>query len=168
MNTEIEITTKIRKAEIEDYQEIWEIIDEVIRTGDTYVFSPSSDKQKMLRYWCSSDKFTYVLTVDDKIVGTFILKENQPDLGSHVCNAAFMVDPKLAGQGIGYQMGAFALEEAKKLGFKAMQFNIVVKTNEAAVALWKKLGFEIVGEVPEVFNHAKEGYTSAYIMWRKL
>ena len=65
-------------------------------------------------------------------------------------------------------MGEFSLEEAKQLGYKAMQFNLVVKTNTTAVALWKKIGFDIIAEIPEAFQHKDLGYVNAYIMYRKL
>ncbi len=159
---------KIRKADPDDYLSIWAIIHEVISAGDTYVFAPDSSHQEMLKYWCGEDKHTYVATIDHKIVGTFIIKDNLPDLGSHVANASYMTLPSAFGKGIGRTMGEFSLAEAKRLGYRAMQFNIVVKSNEKAIRLWQKLGFEIIGEIPEAFNHSKAGYIDACIMWRKL
>ena len=93
---------------------------------------------------------------------------NQRDRGSHVANAAFMVDPKHSGKGVGRAMAVHCLHEAKKAGYLAMQFNIVVSTNEAAVSLWKKLGFSIVGTLPKVFRHEKLGFVDAYLMYRFL
>ena len=159
---------EIRKALREDADQIWDIIHPIISKGDTYVFDPKSSKEKMLAYWFGSDKHTYVAVIDKKISGTFIIKDNQPDLGSHIANASYITMSSASGQGIGKAMGEFSLEEAKRLGYKAMQFNIVVKSNERAVRLWKKLGFEIIGEIPEAFNHMTNGLTNAYIMYRKL
>ena len=159
---------EIRKATEKDANEIWEIIKSIISTGDTYVFSPDSPKEKLLAFWCSADKRTYVAVSENRILGTFFLKDNQPDLGSHIANAGYMVAPEEKGKSVGRQMAEFSLEEAKRLGYRAMQFNFVVKTNEPAVKLWRKLGFEIIGEIPEAFNHAENGLTNAYIMYRKL
>lgn len=159
---------KIRKVKEEDLIQIWKIIQQVISTGDTYVFAPDSSKEKMLNFWCEEDKHTYVATIEDEIVGTFFMKDNFPDLGSHIANAGYIVKSSASGQGIGKLLGEFSLLEAKRLGYKAMQFNMVVKTNENAVRIWKKLGFEIIGEIPEAFNHQEKGLTNAYIMWRKL
>lgn len=158
----------LRKATPADHEPIWEIIQQVIASGDSYVFDPDSSKEKMLAYWCGSDKHTYVAELNGKIVRTFMIKDNQPDLGSHVANAGYMTAPGSSGQGIGKAMGAFSLDEAKRLGYKAMQFNIVIKSNERAVRLWEKLGFTIIGEIPEAFNHKQNGLTNAYIMHRKL
>ena len=100
--------------------------------------------------------------------GCTSLSPTMRDRGSHVANAAFMVDPQLSGKGVGRAMGVHCLREAKRAGFRAMQFNIVVSTNEAAVALWKKLGFSIVGTLPEVFRHESLGFVDAYVMHRFL
>ncbi|NII28237.1 GNAT family N-acetyltransferase [Pseudoflavitalea sp. X16] len=159
---------EIRKATPEDHDQIWNIIRQVIAGGDTYVFSPDSSKEKMLAYWCGQDKHTYVATIDSQVVGTFVIKDNQPDLGSHIANASYMTSPAATGQGVGKAMGEFSLAEAKQLGYKAMQFNIVVSSNQRAVRLWEKLGFKIIGEIPEAFNHKQYGLTNAFIMYRKL
>jgi ribosomal protein S18 acetylase RimI-like enzyme len=159
---------EIRKAAVADKPEIWKIIKSVISTGDTYVFSPDSSRKKMLDYWFAADKKTYVALWQNEIVGTFFLKDNQPDLGSHVANAGYMVAPEAAGKRVGRTMAEFSLDEAKRLGYQAMQFNFVVKSNEVAVRLWQNLGFEIIGEIPEAFQHARDGLTNALIMYRKL
>jgi L-amino acid N-acyltransferase YncA len=157
-----------RKATEEDSSQIWAILEPIIREGTTYVFDPQSSKEKMLDYWMAVDKQTYVAELEGEIVGTFYLKSNQPDRGSHVVNAGFMVSPDSSGKGIGKAMAEFSLIEAKRLGYLAMQFNFVVKSNTSAVALWKKMGFEIIGEIPEAFSHPNLGLTSVYVMYRKL
>lgn len=158
----------IREYNEADKEQIWQIIKPVIRQGDTYVFAPGSSKEKMLDYWCGADKNTYVAVSDKKILGTFYIKENQPDLGAHVCNAGYIVSPEAQGRGIGRGMAEFSLKEAKRLGFRAMQFNFVVKTNAGAIRLWQSLGFEIIGEIPEAFRHTEKGLINALIMYRKL
>lgn len=158
----------IRKADEDDKSGIWQIIKAVIAGGDTYVFDPATSEEEMMAYWFSPDKHVYAAEVDGRVLGTFWLKPNQPGLGSHICNAAFMVSPEAAGKGIGRRMAEFSLQESRRLGFTAMQFNFVVKSNTAAVRLWQSIGMEIVGEIPEAFNHRELGLTNAYIMYRKL
>ena len=131
----------IRKAVPSDFEAIWQIIKEVISSGDTYVFNPKSPREKMLNYWCGPDKHTYVAVIGDEVFGTFIIKDNQPDLGSHVANASYMTRPNAFGKGIGRSMGEYSLDEARRLGYQAMQFNIVIKSNERAVQLWQKTRF---------------------------
>ena len=109
-----------------------------------------------------------VATIDNKIAGTFVIKDNHPDLGSHIANASYMVPGHAAGQEIGKKMGKYSIEEAKRPGYQAMQFNFVVTSNEKAVLLWKKLGFEIIGEIPDAYNYQQNGLTNAYIMYLKL
>jgi len=159
---------EIRKAAAADADNIWNIIKEVIATGDTYVFSPDSSKEKMLDFWFGPGKHTYVALLDGEVAGTFVMRDNQPDLGCHIANGAYMTAPGAAGRGIGKMMGEFSLAEAKRLGYKAMQFNIVIKSNTRAVRLWQKIGFSIIGEIPEAFDHKRNGLTNAYIMYRKL
>jgi L-amino acid N-acyltransferase YncA len=157
-----------RLANLSDHEAVWQIISAVISTGDTYVFAPDSSKEKMLNYWFSTDKKTYVAEENNEILGTFYLKENQPDLGSHIVNAGYMVSEKARGKGLGQLMAKFSLDEARRLGFRGMQFNLVVKTNEKAVKLWLKLGFEIIGEIPDAYKHSSLGYVNSYIMYQKL
>jgi ribosomal protein S18 acetylase RimI-like enzyme len=159
---------KIRKATEEDKPEVWKIIKSVIAGGDTYPFAPDSGEAEMLAFWYGAEKWTYVALSEGKIVGTFFLKANQPDLGAHIANAGYMVAPEAKGKRVGRTMAVFSLEEARRLGFRSMQFNFVVKSNEIAVRLWQKLGFEIIGEIPEAFQHKENGLTNALIMYRKL
>jgi len=159
----------IRKASIRDHDDIWYIIQSVIKSGETYVFDPESDREKMLEYWCAPDASVYVATDQaGTIAGTYVIRDNRPDLGSHVANGSYMVSPIFEGKGIGRLMGKHSIEEAKNMGYQAMQFNYVVSTNERAVKLWESLGFKIVGEVPEAFNHHRLGLVPVYIMYRKL
>jgi L-amino acid N-acyltransferase YncA len=159
---------EIRNANTEDSDQIWEIIKEVISKGDTYTVDPNSPKETMLNYWYGPDRHTYVAIEEGKIVGTFLIRPNQPGLGAHVANGAYMVAEAASGKGIGKKMGEFSLVEAKRLGYTAMQFNIVIKSNVRAVNLWQNLGFEIIGEIPDAFNHKQNGLTNAFIMYRKL
>ena len=159
---------EIRKAAEMDKGAVWEIIRAVIATGDTYVFAPDSTEEEMIAYWYSPDKHTYVAELDGEMVGTFFLKANQPGLGSHIGNAGYMVKPGIHGKGIGRRMAEWSLGESRRLGFTAMQFNFVVKSNKYAVKLWQDIGFEIVGEIPEAFDHGEHGLTNALIMYRKL
>ncbi len=159
---------EIRTAVDQDKPAIWQIIKTVIAGGDTYIFAPDASEDEMLAYWFTPDKHNYVAVFDAEVVGTFWLRENQPGLGSHVGNAAYMVSPHATGKGIGKQMALWSLDKARRLGFTAMQFNFVVKSNTVAVKLWQKLGFEIIGEIPDAFDHSANGLTNAYIMYRRL
>ncbi len=159
---------EIRPAVESDKPGIWRIIRAVIAGGDTYVFAPDTPEQEMFPYWFALDKHNYVAVSDGEVVGTFWIKANQPGLGSHIANAAYMVSPNAKRQGIGRQMAEFSLAAARELGFTAMQFNFVVKSNVGAVRLWQDLGFEIIGEIPDAFDHAQNGLTNALVMYRKL
>lgn len=158
----------IREAAASDSTSIWAIFHAVVLRGDTYAFDSDTTREEGLAYWLHPSNRCYVAEHELKIVGTYILRANQPGLGSHVANAAFMVSPDARGLGLGRAMGEHALNEARRLGFIAMQFNFVVSTNEPAVALWKQLGFTIVGTLPGAFRHREKGLVDAYVMFRAL
>ena len=159
---------KIRSATERDRDAIWNIFHEVIPAGDTYAFDPGMSREEALAYWFRADTHTYVAENDGRIVGTYLLRANQAGPGAHVANAAFMVAPDAQGQGIGRAMGEHCLSEARRLGFRAMQFNFVVSTNTSAIHLWQQLGFKIVGTLPGAFRHPKAGYVDVYVMFRSL
>ena len=118
--------------------EIWQIFHEVVAAGDTYVFHPKTTRDQALNYWLSPEAHTFVALDGSQVCGTYILKQNQPGLGSHVANASYMVASSGRGRGIGSLMCAHSLDQARQLGFTAMQFNMVVSTNEAAVLLMEE------------------------------
>src|SRR5882672_3010154 len=160
--------TMIRPANQADGDAIWNIFHAVVASGDTYVFDPRMPREQALAYWLRSDTHTYVAESEGQVVGTYILKPNQPALGAHVANAGFMVSPTARRLGVGRRMGEHSLAEARRLGFRAMQFNLVVSTNEGAVRLWQRLGFQIIGTVPEAFRHSRQGFVDAYVMYQSL
>jgi len=157
----------IRKAKQNDYDSVWEIFKEVIKTGDTYVFDPNTSKSDMQKYWFALNMHTYVLENEDKVLGTYFLRPNQVDLGNHIANGAYMVHPEAQNQGIGKKLCEHSLIQAKELGFKAMQFNFVVSANKYAVQLWKNYGFEVIGTIPKAFRHQKLGLVAVYIMYKE-
>jgi L-amino acid N-acyltransferase YncA len=157
-----------RRATDADRPALWAIIQPIIATGDTWAFAPDTPQNEMLAFWLTPPVMAYVAELNGEIVGTFFLKTNQPGLGAHVVNAGYMVRPDQAGKGIGRAMCLFSLTEAQRLGYRAMQFNIVVKTNERAVRLWQSLGFEIVGQLPGAFRHQTLGFVDAYVMHQSL
>jgi L-amino acid N-acyltransferase YncA len=110
----------------------------------------------------------WVATSGPEIVGTALLKQNQPGLGSHIANASFMVAASMIGHGVGRRLGEHILARARALGYLGMQFNAVVATNERSIALWRSLGFSIIGTVPQAFQHSRHGLVGLHVMYRAL
>lgn len=158
----------IRPAVESDFVAMWPIFQQVVFDEATYVFASDTTYEDAFAYWFGPGAVSYVAEDNGQIIGMYKMIPNQRDLGSHVANASFMVSPVQSGKGIGQSLGMHCLQEAKKAGYRAMQFNFVVSTNKAAVALWQKLGFSIVGTLPKAFCHKHLGYVDAYVMHRFL
>src|SRR5262245_29020437 len=158
----------IRPTTAADADAIWQIFKAVVAGGDTYVFAPDTPRPEALDYFLAANIKSWVAEEDGAVVGVYKLIANRRDLGSHVANASFMVAPSRRGRGIGRAMGEHCLNEARRAGYRAMQFNFVVSTNEGAVHLWQQLGFAILATLPRAFNHSTLGYVDAYVMHRFL
>ncbi|WP_292658347.1 GNAT family N-acetyltransferase [Nitratifractor sp.] len=158
----------IREATHEDFEEIWPIFYEIVSAGETYAYPRDTDKDEARKIWLEGPRKTFVLTENGTILGTYYIKTNHPGPGSHVCNCGYMVASAARGRGLAAAMCLHSQKIAKELGYKAMQFNFVASTNEAAVHLWQKLGFEIVGRLPGAFNHPTKGYVDALVMYKWL
>ena len=159
---------RIRRADVHDAPAIVAIGRELVTDGTTYVFPLETTDEELAAYWLSPAVRTFVAERGGDIVGCSFLRPNQPGRGRHVANAAYAVAARAQGGGVGRALCEHSIEEARRLGYAAMQFNFVVSTNEGAVALWKRLGFSVVGTLPGAFQHPRLGLVDAYVMHRFL
>jgi L-amino acid N-acyltransferase YncA len=159
----------IRPFEENDWNAVWGILEPVFRAGETYSFSPDIPEQETHKVWIELPQATFIaLDESHTILGTYYIKPNQPGLGSHVCNCGYVVSDKARGKGIASLMCEHSQQVAKESGFRAMQYNLVVSSNEGAIRLWQKHGFEIVGKLPKAFMHSKLGLVDALVMYKWL
>jgi L-amino acid N-acyltransferase YncA len=159
---------QIREATSEDWPEIWPIFHEIVAAGETYAYDRDMDEPRARQTWMvARPGHVVVATGDDgAILGSASMYPNRGGGGSHVASASFMVSGSASGQGVGRALGEYVIEWARERGFRAIQFNAVVETNERAVLLWKSLGFSVLGTVPRGFNHPTHGYVGLLIMHR--
>ncbi|HZY38689.1 MAG TPA: GNAT family N-acetyltransferase, partial [Mucilaginibacter sp.] len=127
----------IREASATDFDAIWEIFESVVNDGDTYAFSPGTSRDEFKNLWFGPNMKTYVADEGRRITGSYFIKPNQPGLGAHIANCGYMVHLGARGKGIGGKLCDHSLQTAKELGYRGMQYNIVVSTNTKAVELWK-------------------------------
>lgn len=159
----------IRPYRVEDWPELWHLLHSTFASGDTYAYAPESIEAEIHQAWIEIPKATYVACDEaGRVIGTYMVKTNQPGLGSHVCNCGYVVAPAARGQGVASALCEHSQAQARELGFRAMQFNLVVATNEGAVRLWQKLGFAIVGTLPGAFRHRVLGEVDAHVMYKRL
>lgn len=160
-----------RRSTDADWSAIWPIITATLSEADTYPYPPTTTQVEARRIWMNDEdvgRVSYVAESEGTVVATAYLKPNHPGLGDHIANAGWMVGPSVRGLGIGRQFAVYVMEEARQGGYRGMQFNAVVSTNEPAVALWKSLGFDVVGTVPRAFRHHRDGLVPIYVMYRDL
>ena len=159
----------IRPFEEKHWPATWPMLEAVFRAGETYPFSPDITKQQAHYAWVELPSATYVaVDENDDVLGTYYIKPNQPTLGAHVCNCGYVVAEHARRRGVASQMCQHSQRQAVAQGYKSMQYNLVVSTNQRAVRLWKKHGFQVIGTLPKAFNHAQLGFVDALVMYKQL
>jgi len=162
------VSLDIREIDAGEFDLVWPIFRDVVAAGDTYSYAPDTSFDEARAMWTTAPTRCFVALIDGQPAGCYMLKPNQPGLGSHVANAGYMVAPHARGQGLAGKLCEHSLATARAAGFLAMQFNFVVSTNDVAVKLWRKHGFQIVGTVPKAFRHATLGLVDIHVMHRVL
>src|SRR5688500_8107969 len=162
------VVPSIRDAREGDDAAIWRILEPIIRDGSAYALPPTMSEQDALRYWRAPRHEVFVAESRGEVVGTYYMRPNQAGGGAHVANCGYVTAPWAVGRGIARAMCAHSLDHARSRGYRAMQFNFVVSTNDRAVRLWQSLGFEIVGRLPAAFRHPVHGYVDVLVMYQLL
>lgn len=158
----------IGPATTADRAALWALLEPTVRAGDTFAVPQDMSEQEALTYWLAPGHAVFLAEVDGRSVGTYMLRANQGGGGDHVANAGYTTAPSMRGRGVARAMAKHSLAEARQRGFRAMQFNFVIASNESAVHLWQSLGFTTVGRLPGAFRHPHLGYVDALVMFRHL
>lgn len=158
----------IRPAMPVDDDAIWALLEPVFRAGDTYAIDPDIGRAAALAYWVRPGGAVFLAETGGAALGTFYIRANAGGGGAHVANAGFVTAPPARGRGVARAMLRQAEAEARRRGFRAMQFNFVVETNAAALHIWRSEGYVEVGRLPGVFHHPREGRVDALVMFKPL
>lgn len=158
----------IRPATSDDHAAIWAVLEPIIREGETFAMPRDMTFDAAIALWMAPDNDTFVAEDAGAIVGTYFLHRNQQGGGGHVANCGYATAVASRGRGVARAMCAHSLAHARGRGFRAMQFNIVISTNERAVRLWQAMGFAIVGRLPGAFEHPRLGFVDAFVMYQTL
>ncbi|WP_046472092.1 GNAT family N-acetyltransferase [Allosalinactinospora lopnorensis] len=160
----------IRDADLADWPAIWPFLRRIVAAGETYTWDRAVSEDRARALWFKEPPGRTFVAVDPDgtVLGSANMGRNHSGPGSHIATASFMVAPEHAGRGVGRALGEHVLDAARAGGYRAMQFNAVVETNTSAVGLWRSLGFEVVGTLPEGFQHPVKGYVGLHIMHRRL
>ena len=158
----------IRPATAADAAAIWRVLEPMIREGETYALPRDMSETDALAFWMGEGREAFVASDDGQIVGIYYLRPNQMGGGGHVCNCGYITAADSAGRGVARAMHEHSLQQARDRGFRAMQFNFVISSNDRAVRLWQSLGFETIGRLPGAFLSPSKGYVDALVMHRVL
>jgi L-amino acid N-acyltransferase YncA len=160
---------EIREARPGDWPEIWPFFRETVRAGETYAYDPELTSDRARALWLAEPPGASVVAVDGGVVlGSATMGPNRPGRGAHIGTASFMVSPAARGRGVGRALGVHVVDWHRSHGFRGIQFNAVVETNTAAVALWTSLGFTVIGTVPGAFEQPARGYVGLHVMYLPL
>lgn len=158
----------IRQADATDWPAMWTILQPIVQAGETLALPRDGDEGIGRAYWSSAEKTNFVAVEDGTVLGASYIRPNQQGGGAHVANCGYITAEAARGRGIARALCAHSIEECRRRGFRAIQFNFVVSTNDAAVHLWHSFGFDVLARLPGAFNHPALGYVDALVMWRSL
>ncbi len=160
---------QIRLYGADDWPAVWGLLEAMFRVGETFPHDPPISEAEAQVAWVEQSQAVMV-AVDPAgaVLGTYYLTPNSLRLGAHVTNAGYGVAEHCGRQGIGSRLCQHSLQAARRLGFREMQFNLVVSTNNAGIRYWQRNGFQVVGTLPGVFRHRQLGYVDALVMFQGL
>jgi L-amino acid N-acyltransferase YncA len=162
------MSVNVRPYAPADWPAVWAIIQPILAAGATYPQPPATGEAEARHWWIDEHRAVFVAEQAGRVLGTYYLTDNKPGLGSHVANAGYMVAAAAQGRGVGRAMAEHSLVAARDLGYLALQFNLVVVTNEASLRIWDAMGFTRVGVLPKAFRHAEKGLVDALVMFKWL
>lgn len=163
-----EMAIHIRQGETADWPALWAMLEPVIREGETFALPRDGDEAVARAYFASPEKTNFLAIVDGRVLGASYIRANNLGAGGHVANCGYVTAPEARGRGIARALCAHSIEECRGRGFRAIQFNFVVSTNEPAVHLWESFGFETLTRLPGAFHHPRLGYVDALLMFKTL
>ncbi len=152
----------------EDEEALFAIFKEVVDAGCQFPYESSSMQEFRTQFFGPTSQVYVCRSAEGQIIGGFYLKSNYSGRSEHIANAAYMIKSTHRGLGIGTLLVKSSLRIASALGFLAMQFNMVLSQNAGAIKLYERLGFEIVGTIPNAIRNADGSFQDGYTMYRRI
>ncbi|HZO58477.1 MAG TPA: GNAT family N-acetyltransferase [Solirubrobacterales bacterium] len=152
----------IRDARPGDHDALFAMYAQVVEEGGAFPREPPADEQTFRAAWIDGKTGVYVAELGGAVAGSYHLLPNFDGSAAHIANAGYMVAPAYRRRGVGRALVEHSLDEARRHGFDAMMFNLVVESNPSR-RLYEQLGFEVVGRVPSAIRGE-----DALAYWRKL
>ena len=162
------VIVQISQITRDDFESFWPVFKDVVMAQETYAFDANIDLETAYNLWCLSPQRAYVMKQGDTVLGSYYIRANAAGPSSHISNCGYMVAPQARGKGVATALCLHSQQIAIELGYLAMQFNSVVSTNQVAINLWKKLGYSVIGIIPNAYKHKKLGFVDSCIMHKQL
>ena len=125
---------------------------EVVEGGMAFPQENVMDEREADEFFSSQSYTSLAIDENGEVTGLYILHPNNVGRCGHICNASYAVRSDMRGKHIGEALVSDCIKKAAEIGFGILQFNAVVATNKAALALYKKLGFVQLGTIPNGFR----------------
>ena len=164
------MTFFVRPFHDDDWPETWSALETAFRDGESYPCETDITEEEARRYWFGPKNSVYTAReiADHLFAGTYYIRPDQGGLGDHICNCGFVIALSARGKGYAANLCLNAQDEARRLGYLGMKFNLVVSTNDAAIKAWKRAGMETIGVTPNAFRSKRYGLVNAFIMYKDL
>jgi GNAT superfamily N-acetyltransferase len=146
----------------DDYDELFTAYALIVDSGAGFPHEPPLSREAFDDYWIAHSATIWIARVEGKLVGAYYIKANFVGRAAHIANAGYFVVESYRGRGLGRALVEHSLRQASRLGFDAMQFNLVFESNPAR-AIYRQLGFREIGRIPDAINGE-----DAVIYWRSL
>jgi len=171
------LSTKIQTMELDssgikctylqegEKEALYKLFLEIIKEGDSYPQTLPFSYEEFLNYFTPPKSIVLICKKENKIIAGCYIKPNFPGRASHIANCGYIVKSEFRGQKIGFHLGKCSIDIAKELGYRGIIFNLVFKENKKSILLWEKLGFKIIGTIPQAIKKDDDGFQDAYIMY---
>lgn len=163
MKTDI-IIKQLTKNDLDAALAVW---NEIVAAGNAFPQEERMTSAEAAKFF-AAQSYVGVAEADGEIVGIYILHPNNVGRCGHIANASYAVRGDMRGRGIGRKLVLDCLEQAKRLGFRILQFNAVVASNAAAMRLYDSLGFVRLGAISDGFRNSSGMYEDIFVYYKKL
>jgi GNAT superfamily N-acetyltransferase len=156
------VADDLRPATPADHDALFGAYGQIVDAGDGFPHAPPLSREDFDEYWIAHTAAVWIVLAEGALIAAYYIRPNFVGRAAHIANAGYFVLGPHRGRGLGRKLVEHSLQEARRLGFDAMQFNLVFASNPAR-HMYRDLGFVEVGRLPAAVDGE-----DAVIYWRSL